>query len=336
MNTGVRKIIVKEDDNGQRLDRWLKRYVPDMPYILAQKLLRKGEIRVNGKRVKTDTRLEAGQEVRIAPFQASQILDKKDEKISDKDVAYIQSLVIYDDGDVIAINKPPGLASQGGSGVYRHVDGLLDGLMGANGVRPRIVHRLDKDTSGVMLLARSIESARGLGHIFKGRDIRKIYWGLVCPAPEASEGTINAPLSKLGGPLRENMAVDEEEGKKAVTEFKVLEYAHKQAAFVAFWPRTGRMHQIRVHAALMGTPIIGDPKYGERKIEHEHQMIGLDGIDLYKGLHLHARRIMCPHPVKKGQRLDITAPLSPELTKSWKAFGFEVNAKGDPFAGLKK
>ncbi|MCC6598567.1 MAG: RluA family pseudouridine synthase [Alphaproteobacteria bacterium] len=333
--SGVRHIQVKEDDNGQRLDRWLKKYVPELPYILAQKLMRTGQIRVDGKRTKPDMRLAGGQDIRIPPIEGEgRKSDRNAQKISDKDAQFIRSLVIYEDEDIIAINKPQGLAVQGGTGLKKHVDGMLDALTGPDGVRPRIVHRLDKDTSGVLLLARSADCARAMGRIFKTRGVRKIYWALVSPAPTTMDGTINAPLAKMGGPERESIGVNEEEGKPAITEFRVLEHAHRQAAFVAFWPRTGRTHQIRVHAALMGTPVIGDTKYGDRDVEHEHQIIGLDGIDLHKGLHLHARRILCAHPSGKG-RLDITAPLSPELARSWKAMGFESNAKGDPFADVK-
>lgn len=335
--SGVRHIKVKEDDNGQRLDRWLKKYVPELPFALAQKLMRTGQIRVDGKRAKPDMRLATEADIRIPPIEGEgKRSERNAERLSEKDSAFIRSLVIYEDDDVVAINKPQGLATQGGTGIKKHVDGMLDALTGKNGVRPRIVHRLDKDTSGVLLLARSAASARALGNIFKGREIKKIYWALVCPAPINQEGTINAPLAKLGGPEKQNIGVDEEEGKRAVTEFKVLEYAHKQCAFVAFWPRTGRTHQIRVHAALMGTPIIGDSKYGERIADHEHEKIQLEGIDLHAGLHLHARRIICPHPIHKNKKIDVIAPLPPALQKSWKAMGFSTHSKEDPFADLKK
>jgi 23S rRNA pseudouridine955/2504/2580 synthase len=336
MMSGVRHIKVKDDDDGQRLDRWFKKYVPELPFALAQKLMRTGQVRVDGKRAKSDMRLTAGQDIRIPPIEGEgKRSERNAERMTEKDSAFIRALVIYEDDDVIAINKPQGLATQGGTGVKRHIDGMLDALIGKNGVRPRIVHRLDKDTSGVLLLARSAASARALGNIFKGRQIKKIYWALVSPAPINQDGTINAPLSKMGGPNRENIGVDEEDGKPAVTEFRVLEYAHKQSAFVAFWPRTGRTHQIRVHAALMGAPIIGDTKYGERKVEHEHQKIGLEGIDLHAGLHLHARRIICPHPIIKNKMIDVTAPLPAALQKSWKAMGFETNTRYDPFKDLK-
>ncbi len=323
--SGVQHYGVKEDDAGQRLGRWIKKNVPDLPYTLAQKLMRKGQIRVDGKRVKDETRLEAGQIVRIPPIERKpKSYDKP--KLSEDDAALIRSLVIHDDGDVIALNKPSGLAVQGGTNTRRHIDGMLDALKGPDGVRPRLVHRLDKDTSGVLLLARSANVARKLGEGFKGRAIKKIYWALVDGVPDVREGSISAPLIKSGED-KERMIVDEVEGKKAVTEYKVLEYASRTAAFMAFWPRTGRTHQIRVHAEVIDCPVIGDWKYGriERNVE---------GIELAKRLHLHAVRIMLPHPIKGKQKLDISAPLPDDLVKSWKTLGFETGYNDDPFEGV--
>lgn len=332
----IRKITVSEDDDGQRLDRWLKKHVPEIPYGLAQKLIRKGQFRVDGKRAKADTRLAKGQEVRVPPHE-----DKpKDAKprLSAEDAAFIRSLVIHDDGDIIALNKPYGLPCQGGSKVKRHIDGMLDALADKKGVRPRLVHRLDKDTSGVLLLARSAKVAKALGAQFKGRDIKKIYWAIVSPTPDAMGGTIRAALIKAGGGNKERMVVDEKEGKNAVTEFEVLEHAHKQAAFVAFWPRTGRTHQIRVHAELIDSPIVGDPKYrGIPAAPGEHKMEPQDLSDLHlaKRLHLHARQIVCKHPTRNGM-LDISAPLPPDLKNSWKALGFNPNNKDEVFEGIKE
>lgn len=324
----ARILIVESDDNGQRLDRWIKRMAPDLPYVLVQKLLRKGQIRIDGKRAKPDTRLVEGQEVRLPAADTK--APKKEKKLSGDDIAFIKSLVIYDDGDIIAINKPYELAVQGGSKIERHVDGLLDGLVNADGVRPRLVHRLDKDTSGVLLLARSAEVAKELGHMFKGRDIKKIYWAIVSPVPEIYDGTINAPLVKAGGTNKERMKIDKEEGKNAVTEYRVLETAGTEAAFVAFWPKTGRTHQLRAHAEHMNCPILGDRKYARRVIVHEHEKIDLGAMDLAPRLHLHAQRIILPHPTQKGV-LDITAPLPPELLKSWRTLGFDAHLKEDPF-----
>ena len=333
----VNFIEVKDDDDGQRLDRWLKKNVPDLPYGLSQKLIRKGQIRVDGKRAKADAKLKAGQAVRIPPIE-----DKSDEKghrkITDKDIAFVKSLIIYQDADVLVLNKPHGIATQGGSKTRYHIDGLLEGLTDKKGVKPRLVHRLDKDTSGVLVLARSAKVAKTLGEAFKKRDVKKIYWAIVSPTPENLEGTIKAPLLKAGGNNKERMVVDEKEGKMALTDFIVMENAHTSAAFVAFWPRTGRTHQIRVHAELIGCPIVGDPKYNrlpEQEETHEARRkaeADLKNMDMANRLHLHARRIVIPHPKGQGM-LDITAPLPAELIKSWKALGFSTNSKQDPFEG---
>jgi 23S rRNA pseudouridine955/2504/2580 synthase len=324
--SNVRHLKVSKDDDGQRLDRWLKRHVPELPYTLAQKLMRQGQIRVDSKRAKAETRLKAGQDVRIPPIATLDARKQQRNVISDKDRAFIKSLVIYDDGDVIALNKPADLATQGGTKMKRHIDGLLDALKNKEGVKPRLVHRLDKDTSGVLLLARSAQAARNLGEIFKSREAKKIYWAIVSPTPSMPQGTIKAALIKGGGPRKEKMLVDEKEGKKSRTEYSIIDNIGTETAFVAFWPRTGRMHQIRVHAQVMGCPILGDGKYGGR-VEN------VKGMEHAKRMHLHARRIICPHPIRKGV-IDITAPLPPELVTSWKNFGFNPNDKSDPFEAL--
>jgi 23S rRNA pseudouridine955/2504/2580 synthase len=296
--------------------------------------MRKGQIRVDGGRVKPDTKLSGGQDVRIPPIKERGRPEKP--TLSEQDKAFIKSLVIYKDEHVIALNKPPGLATQGGSKVTEHIDGMLDALADKEGVRPRLVHRLDKDTSGVILLARSAQMARNLGDAFKGRDIKKIYWAIVSPTPEVYEGTIKAPLIKAGGTNRERMVVDEEEGKYAATDYIMLENAHNSAAFMAFWPRTGRTHQIRVHAELIGCPIVGDKKYSrlpEQEETHDARRkaeADLADMNMAKTLHLHARRLILPHPGREGV-LDITAPLPPQLAGSWKKLGFSTNLKTDPF-----
>lgn len=321
----VRHLRVLKDDDGQRLDRWLKKHVPEIPYGLAQKIIRKGQIRVDGKRAKPDMRLCEGQDIRIPPVK-----DKpKPQKavLSSQDAEFIRSLVIYDDGDVLAINKPQGLAVQGGTKTARHVDGMLEALKDKEGVKPRLVHRLDKDTSGILLLARSAQVAKVLGQEFKKRDIKKIYWAIVTPTPEMHEGTIKAPLLKGGGPQKEKMLVNDKDGKVAITDYTVLDHAAESAAFVAFWPRTGRTHQIRAHAALMDCPVLGDGKYGGKQA-------AIEGLEHSKKMHLHAQRIICAHPVKKTM-IDIQAPLPDELAKTWKLLGFELNPKVDPFADIR-
>ena len=329
-------IKVKEDDEGQRLDRWIKKYVPDMPYVLAQKLMRKGQIRIDGKRVKAETRLIAGQEVKIPPFDITENNYKPEKyKITEDDVAFMRDMVIYEDEDLIALNKPYGLAVQGGTNTKRHIDGLLDVFKTKDDVTPRLVHRLDKDTSGILLLARSAKAARELGFMFKDGNIRKCYWAIVTPTPEVPDGTIKAPIIKSGGDF-EKMIIDEEDGKYAVTEYTVIESAGLAAAFVAFWPRTGRTHQIRVHAAqALGSSILGDRKYRAEKDE-ESKLIDadLDGMDLANRLHLHAQRLTFEHPMKPGKMVDIRAPLAPDLVKSWKNLGFNHKMKADPFEML--
>ncbi len=338
----VQFIEVANDDDGQRLDRWLKKNVPDLPYTLAQKLMRKGQIRVDSKRAKAETKVQSGQKVRIPPIEKKSD-EQGNRKITDKDAAFVKSMVIYEDADIIALNKPSGIATQGGSKTKFHIDGLLPALANKEGVKPRLVHRLDKDTSGVLLLARNANTARKLGVIFKRREIKKIYWAICCPAPEQEEGTIKAPLIKAGGNNKERMVVDEENGKSAITDFIVLEKALTSAAFVAFWPRTGRTHQIRVHAELIGCPIVGDHKYArlpEQEETHEARRkaeADLKEMDMAERVHLHARRLILLHPsgakAGRGGMLDITAPLPPDLKRSWKALGFSPNLKSDPFEG---
>ena len=324
--SGVHYLEVTEDEDGQRLDRFLQKHLKGVPFGLLQKLMRKGQIRVDSKRVKAATRLKNGQKVRIPPLEEREPQERK--KVSDKDAALIKSIVLYDDGDIIALNKPAGLATQGGTNIKRHLDGMLDVLVNKDGVRPRLVHRLDKDTSGILLLARSADVARKMGKIFQGRDIRKIYWALTVPAPEINSGEIRAPIIKAGGMGQEKMVIDVENGQNATTLFDIVERAHKQLAFVAFWPLTGRTHQIRVHAAHMGCPIVGDGKYGGQEAM-------VDGIEHVRRVHLHARSVRFKHP-KTNKQIEITAPLADDLQKSWKNFGFDVNSKADVFSDIKK
>lgn len=336
----VREHIVSKDEDGQRFDRWVKRAVPDMPYGLSQKLIRKGAFRIDGKRAKGDALLAEGQVVRIPAYEgtggrsAAARGEKRPEKMSPEDIKFMHSLVIYDQGGVLAINKPAGLATQGGSKIKRHIDGFLPALADKDGVVPRLVHRLDKDTSGVMLLARSAAMAKKLGAKFKSQEMQKIYWAITRGVPAEREGVIRADLIKAGGPNKERMVVDPENGQFAETEYMIIDHAHKQAAFIAFAPRTGRTHQIRVHAELMGCPLLGDYKYAGRTLDHqndpEQALPDFDGYDLDDGLHLHARSLFFTHP-DTGKRVELTAPLPPSRVKSWKAFGFNWKIKGNPF-----
>lgn len=319
----VRHMTIPQDDNGQRLDRWLKKNVPEMSFVMAQKMIRTGQIRVDGKRAKPDARLVVGQEIRIPPMD-DRPTHADGYRLRDEDAEMIQKAVIYDDGDILAINKPPGIATQGGMSIARHIDGMLEALTNEDGVKPRLVHRLDKDTSGVLLLARSAEIARRLGKMFSGRDMKKIYWAITSPPPKEMRGEIKASLIKcVSGPNRDKMIVDEKEGQRAYTNFEVMEVAGKQAAFVAFMPKTGRTHQIRVHAAHMGFPLLGDEKYGEKA--------AIEGPGIPQRLHLHARSLEFRHPVN-GKTFKLMAPLPADLSRSWDALGFQKKPDHEPFS----
>lgn len=324
------EVIIAEGDDGQRLDRWIKKYYPLLTFGQAQKIVRTGQLRIDGKRAKNDTRLAKGQAIRIPPQMADMVANPQQRReVSQKDFNFMKAMVIYQDDDLIALNKPQGLAVQGGSKVLKHVDGLLDALA-EEGVRPHLVHRLDKETSGVLLLARNPRAAKLMGEMFKGRDIRKYYWAVVSPVPKLEEGKVKSVIAKVatgGGERMMAVREDDADGKMALSFYKVMEAVGKAVAWVAFWPRTGRTHQLRVHAAEMGTPIIGDEKY-----DFHHEFLE-ENPELPRELHLHARRLIFRHPVT-GKRVDITAPLNAEMKKTFKHFGFDANDKSDPFADV--
>ena len=316
----VMTLEVAAEDAGIRLDRWFRRHYPHLPHGRLEKLLRTGQVRVDGGRVKASERLNAGSKVRVPPLPEAPPEAAKP-AVSEDDTAFMRSLVIHRDERMIAINKPPGLAVQGGSGLTRHLDGMLDALQFDAKERPRLVHRLDRDTSGVLLLARSASAAAALGEAFRARDTRKTYWAIVVGSPPSNIGKIDLPIAKVLKGDVEKMQPDED-GKFAVTHYAVLERAGRSAAFVAFSPLTGRTHQIRVHAASLGTPILGDGKYGSGTAF----MPGVD-VDF---LHLHARAIELNTPKK----LRIVAPLPKEMRKTWDFFGFDAQDKSDPFADI--
>ncbi|MGZ0188915.1 MAG: RluA family pseudouridine synthase, partial [Alphaproteobacteria bacterium] len=263
--TGVVTVEVNADEGGLRLDRWFKRRYPELPHGKLQKLTRSGQIRVDGKRVKAGDRIEPGQQVRVPPFGTPPPRTERPAPpkpaVSAEDAALIRSIVIYEDEATLAINKPPGLATQGGTGTTRHVDGLLTGMSSAKD-RPRLVHRLDRDTSGVLLLGKTASSAAALAKAFRDRSARKIYWAIVAGLPSPPQGTIDMPLLKAGGNGNEKMIWDEDKGDRAVTDYAILERAGRFACIVALMPLTGRTHQIRAHMAAIGNPILGDGKYG--------------------------------------------------------------------------
>ena len=311
------------EDDGQRLDRWIKKRVDNLPYPLAMKLIRKGAIRVDGKRARPETRLSQGQYIRIPPIEDNKTQSKKPRqpKLTEADADYIRSLVIHDDGDILAINKPYDLPAQGGTRIKYSVDAYMPALADDQGRTPRLVHRLDKQTSGLMLLARSPKAVRELGKAFRDRAAAKLYLAVVTPAPAEDAGTINAPVARAAAPNKDKMQIDEEAGKPAVTDFRVIDYVGKRAALVAFMPRTGRTHQIRVHAGyVLGTPVIGDKRYGYQGNELSH-------LALNKRLHLHNYYINAPHPNHKGW-LELTAPVATDLGATWDIFEFpaEIDA----------
>ncbi|WP_207457935.1 RluA family pseudouridine synthase [Azospirillum sp. SYSU D00513] len=323
---------VERDEADVRLDRWFKRHYPDVTHGHLQRLLRTGQVRVDGKRAEANSRLSPGQQIRIPPLGHAAPVEEmlrpapKKPAISDKDAAALQAMVLFRDDDVIAINKPAGLAVQGGTGTTKHLDAMLDVLRFDGKERPKLVHRLDKDTSGVLLLARTTFAASRLTEMFRGKDVKKIYWAVTVGVPKPYQGKIDLALAKEGGPGGERVAGDDDDGKRALTYFSVLENAGKQAAFVAMWPRTGRTHQLRVHMAAIGTPILGDGKYaGQGAI--------IPGAEVPKKLHLHARRLILPHP-RGNKTIDVTAPLPDHMLQTWKYMDFSANLREDPFVDV--
>ena len=326
--SGVQQIEIKPQDADQRLDRWFKRHFPTLAHGRLEKLLRTGQVRLDGKRAKAGDRVEAGQVVRVPPLGDAAVATEKNDrprKPSAADESWAATLkksVLYKDDDVLVIDKPAGLAVQGGSGLSVSVDDLLDLLQFDAKERPRLVHRLDRDTSGVMALARSAKAAKALADAFRHKDARKIYWAVVVGLPRIAAGQIDAPLQKSGSKGLERVHVDEE-GKNAVTQFATIERAAKKAAWLALMPVTGRTHQLRAHCVELGSPILGDGKYaGGAAFISKH--------DLPRQLHLHARRLRLPHPSGKGW-IDVTAPLPAHMKKTWAFFGFSAKPDHDPF-----
>lgn len=306
-------VEVNADDAGQRLDRWLKKQRPDLPYVLLQKLLRKGQIRVNGKRAGPDTRLEKGQQIKMPLGTAEG--DREMRAHHKPDGAWLRQLVVYEDDDLLVLNKPSGLAVQGGSGLTVHLEMLLDEFM-VQGVKPRLVHRIDRETSGLLVLARSAAMARKMMDIFRDRAIEKTYLALCSPPPVEKEGHIDLALDKVNvGTDIEKMQVVKN-GRAAQTGYRVIS-VNGSVALVEFRPLTGRTHQIRVHAAALGFPLLGDKKYGG-------DCDVLKTRRLPQRVHLHAHKLVFPHP-KTGGILELMAPLTDDLCDSWTVFEFPLS-----------
>ncbi|HEY7005304.1 MAG TPA: RluA family pseudouridine synthase [Sphingomicrobium sp.] len=315
----TRTFTVSDDDDGIRLDRWFKRNMPEVSFNLVSRWARTGQLRLAGKRAVPGDRIEAGQEIRIPPVEATPArparAKPRRERLTEDEEKFVRDMVIYEDPGALVLNKPPGLATQGGTKTTQHLDRLLDGLADEGG-RPKLVHRLDKDTSGALLVARSARAAGHFAKAFSGRTARKVYWALVVGVPDRDEGLIDAPLAKQPGTGGEKMHVDPEHGLPAKTRWRVIDRAGNRAAWVELQPLTGRTHQLRAHMAAIGHPIVGDAKYGGA----ESFLTG--GIS--RKLHLHARRIKIDSP--EGGAIDVTADLPPHIAESLATLGFSPMA----------
>ena len=323
MSESGRTFTVSEDDDGIRLDRWFKRHLPDASFNIVSRWARTGQLRLDGSRVAPGDRILAGQVIRIPPPETApppKMAKPRRERppLSPEDTELAQSLVIHRDNAALVLNKPPGLATQGGTKTERHLDGLLDALVFEAEGRPKLVHRLDKDTSGVLLVARSARAAGHFAKAFSSRTARKVYWALITGVPSIEDGTIDLPIAKQPGTGGEKMHVDEKEGSPARTRYRVIERAGNRACWVELQPFTGRTHQLRVHMEAIGHPIVGDGKYGGQ----EAFLTG--GVS--RKMHLHARRLKVDHP--DGGAIDVSAELPEHFAESMKLLGFDP-ADGD-------
>lgn len=317
--SGVRQQVVARDEDGMRADKWFGVHFPQISFGLLQKFIRTGQIRVDSGRIKTNTRLASGQVVRVPPVEGASSKQKPATGVSAADAAFLRNLVLYEDDDIFVFNKPHGLASQGGTGIKRSMDSLLKSLPNKKGEAPRLVHRLDRDTSGCLVVAKTRAAASYFGNVFKSRSARKIYWAIVAGNPSPKQGRISCFLAKQGTTDGEQMVVvgDGTEGAvHSVSYYSVTDTASRRFAWVTLKPVTGRTHQLRVHMAQLGTPILGDPRYFN--IENWEAPEGLAS-----GLHLHARRISIP--LRSGQRADVSAPLPVHMLKTFAALGFEAD-----------
>ena len=316
----VRQFRVAADDDGIRLDRWFQRHLPDVGFNIVSRWSRTGQLRVDGARAAPGDRITEGQMIRVPPAEQKPEAAEKPKRVrvvdlTPDEIAYAQDMVIHRDAQAIVINKPPGLATQGGTKTDAHVDKLLDALTFDLEGRPKLVHRLDKDTSGALLLARTARSAAHFAKAFSSRTARKVYWALVMGVPSIEDGMIELPLAKQPGTGGEKMHVDEEEGLPSRSRYRVIERAGNRAAWVELQPYTGRTHQLRVHMAAIGHPIVGDGKYGGKDAF-------LSGT-ISRKMHLHARRIRIDHP--DGGRVDVTAALPSHFANSLSDLGFDLN-----------
>ena len=341
--SGVQHLTVGAEEAEQRLDRWFRRQFPHVPQGRIEKMCRKGEIRVDGARAKSATRIAPGQVVRVPPLpdEAPPPPAPRETGPSEAEAREIRAAVVFRDEHMIVLNKPAGLAVQGGTGQHRHLGALLPALRFGREDDPRLVHRLDKDTSGLLVLARTGAAAVALSRLFRSRAVEKTYFALVAGRPEPRAGTIRTALAKGSDGGREKMQVlhpnaarEVDGARQATTDYAVIEQAGKRVAWVALRPVTGRTHQLRAHMAVLGCPIVGDGKYGGRGQENQGDGwgAGLGGAASRK-LHLHAARLAFPHP-DTGRRVSFSAPLPEHMARSWDLLGFDAAAApDDPFAG---
>ena len=314
----VQTVAVTADESGMHVDRFFEARFPGLSFSHIQRIIRKGEVRVNGKRTQPKARLETGQAVRIPPLKVEAPAPRDDAPAAQKDRAFLKSIILFEDADVMVLNKPMGLAVQGGSGTTRHIDGMLGTMRGPDGQRPRLVHRLDKDTAGCLLVAKTRFAAAALAKTFRSRSARKIYWALVAGVPKPAQGRISTYLAKQEVEEDSYMRIakhGEKDAVHAVTYYAVVEPAAHKFAWISLKPVTGRTHQLRAHMAHVGNPIVGDPKYFN--IENWEFPGGVQNK-----LHLLARRIAVPHP--RGGIIDVSAPLPPHMEQSWNLLGFDA------------
>jgi len=324
----LQQLVVTDDEADIRLDRWFRRHFPGLTQAAIQKFCRTGQVRVDGKRVEAATRLVSGQEVRIPPIQASAAVEDtgpRPVRMDARDRAELEDAVIYQDDQVIVLNKPHGLPVQGGPGITRHLDGMLDALRFGSPHRPRLVHRLDRDTSGVIVLARTPGVAAKLAAAFRTRAVVKTYWAVVAGRPVPVEGRIDLPLIRIGGGPRGERSAPADRGDKeaahAITDYRTLDNAGQKLAWLELQPLTGRTHQLRVHCFALGAPILGDVKYHEPDQNNAGSAV-VDGLPTE--LHLHARALQLPHPA--GGILIVEADLPPHMKETFRLLGFAAPA----------
>jgi 23S rRNA pseudouridine955/2504/2580 synthase len=317
----VKRHEVSADEDGMRLDRWFRLHFPQVTFAYLNKLTRTGQVRVGAGRCKTNSRLKEGDDIRVPPLAFdSRPADapKEDVKpLTREERRLFDSMIIHEDQDIYVLNKPSGFAVQGGTKTFQHLDGLLMGLGAELGERPLLVHRLDRDTSGVIVVAKRRAVASALGKLFATRNVQKTYWAVVRGVPTPPQGKIDVALIKAKGAdgdrMRASREGEEDDEQRAVTQYAVIDKASKVASWLSLKPVTGRQHQLRAHAAHIGTPILGDNKYGGDVVLPE-------GVP--NTLHLHARRIVFPHP--RSGVVDITAPLPKHMMHTFEVFGFDA------------